>query len=430
LLFSQAYFFIQVNNTSPGNFALWYSTCVHNLLQSIYFWGVMAIASLLLLKGGQAVIQQQLIANQGILIDQGRIIAVGNQALSLSAPRACQILDTTDFIVVPGFIDVHVHGGQGYDAQDATTDAIQQIASFHLRHGTTALLPTVAAGPPAVMEAVLLAIKNYQKQPPHSGAGVLGAHFEGPFLNPLQAGAQNPLYLRKPNLTEVRRWFQVGGNTLRLITLAPELPGITSLMPLFKANKVIVAAGHSVATYQEIKTAVNSGLKHITHTFNATGVFHQREPGIIGAALSLPELSTEIIADGRHVHPALIKILYQCKKQKMMLVTDAIRGAGMSDGQYYFADQPVFIKKGSAYLLNGTLAGSTLTMDAAVRYIVRQVGFSLPQAIALASTNPARLLGLQHCKGTIAPGMDADLVLLNSRLVPRIVLVAGSIRYP
>ncbi len=371
----------------------------------------------------------------GTLVDNGSFsenygFFIRNGKITTASPRTgteLKIIDAEGLIIAPGFIDLHVHGGNGADVLDGTPETLGNIAAFHARHGTTGMLPTIAAAPWKQMLSALQAAREATVLPV-DGARILGVHLEGPFLNPARKGAQNKDCLLMPDLTVMKTLAAAAGGRLRIVTLAPELPGAIEVIRWLAGNGIIPAAGHTNATFEQMTEAVVAGLKHVTHIFNAMAPIHHREPGPVGAALTFPDLSIEVIGDGVHIHPALLKLLHQLKGDGWMaLVTDAIRAAGKVNGTFQFAGQTVTVQNGQARLPDGTLTGSTLTMLQGVKNLVKMSGLTLPQAVRLASTNPAVILGLEHCKGRIASGYDADLLLLDQNLELKMVMVEGKI---
>ncbi|MDA8333899.1 MAG: N-acetylglucosamine-6-phosphate deacetylase [Peptococcaceae bacterium] len=377
-----------------------------------------------LLYGGLVPGAEGRLENHGVAVTKGKIALIE----AGSKPPAGRLIDATGCYICPGFIDLHVHGGSGSDALDGSPEAIRNMASFHARFGTTGMLPTIATAPWERIIDALRAVATAAAHPT-GGSRILGVHLEGPYLNPSFKGAQNEEFLRRPDPAELERLAEAAGGWLRLVTLAPELPGALPAVARLSSLGIVAAAGHSGATFEDITSAIPYGLKHVTHTFNAMRPFHHREPGLPGAALALPGLSVEAIADGVHIHPAVLRTLWRLAPDRLTLVTDAVAPAGMPDGDYTFAGQKITVTRGEARLPGGTLAGSTLTMDRAVKNMVESAGLTLFQAVALASTNPARVLGLQHRKGSVKDGYDADLVLMDRNLRPQMVMVEGEIVY-
>lgn len=324
--------------------------------------------------------------------------------------------------IVPGYIDTHVHGGGGAQCNTDDPEEIMTVARFHASHGTTALLATTVSAPVPELESALEAINRCV-----GNSGVLGAHLEGPFISPGRPGAMDPESFVDPDPRTLERMLASG--CVRLMTLAPELPGGVELVGWLTRASVVPSLGHTDATYARAHAAVQAGARAATHLFNAMRPLHHREPGVLGAALDLPEVSCELICDGVHVDAAMLRLAYRAKGAAgIRLVTDAIAATGMPDGDYLLGVAPVHVREGRAVLAeaHGTIAGSTLTMDAAARNAVRMLGVTVEQAVAMASANPARLLGLEDRKGAIVAGFDADLVLLDDELGVRGTMVAGA----
>jgi N-acetylglucosamine-6-phosphate deacetylase len=322
------------------------------------------------------------------------------------------VVDGRGCVLLPGFIDVHVHGGDGADAMDADPDGLRRMARFHARHGVTALLPTTWSAPPAALEAAVGAIAE-AAGPVEGGATIVGAHLEGPWINPARAGAQDPAGIRPPDPAEARRLLNLRSGTVRLVALAPEMPGAEELIAECRTRGVVVAAGHTQASWEQMVAAAAAGVRHVTHTFNAMGGFGHREPGTVGAALAVPELRCELIADGHHVHAGAMALLARAKGPGgVVLVSDAIRAAGLADGDVDLGGRAAQSCCGAVRLADGTLAGSVLTLDVAVRNFAAATGWGWPDLARAAAGNAAEALGLSS-KGRLAPGLDADLVLLS-----------------
>jgi N-acetylglucosamine-6-phosphate deacetylase len=330
--------------------------------------------------------------------------------------------------IVPGFIDTHVHGGGGAQLHSTDSEELAAACRFHARHGTTGLLATAVSAPVAELTAILAAIERASTASEATGARILGAHLEGPFLSPARPGAMDPATFLPPDAVVMQRLREAAAGTLAMMTLAPELPGAVALIRDLRAHRVVASLGHTEAHYQEVAAAVEAGARSATHLFNAMRGLHHREPGAVGAVLDLDELNAELICDGEHVSPAVLRLAYRAKGARgLRLVTDAMAGAGMPDGTYPLGRAAIAVAQGRATRAGGhTLAGSMLTMDEALRQAVAALGLSLPEAVALAATHPARVLGLQARKGQIATGMDADLAVLDDELHVRATLVGGA----
>jgi N-acetylglucosamine-6-phosphate deacetylase len=325
--------------------------------------------------------------------------------------------------IVPGFIDVHVHGGGGFDTMDGI-EGILGMAAFHAKHGTTGLLTTTITNPWKNVITALENVKNVMLEP-NPGAQILGVHLEGPFVNQHRLGAQ-PNFVVEPTQDRVQE--VLGYNVIRVVTIAPEQSEALEACEMFARAGVRVSVGHTIASTEQVEAAI-SIVKHAggfisgTHLFNAMGGLEGRNPGIVGAILANPEVWAEIILDGHHVHVSSFKTAFNAKSERLMLITDAMRAAGMPDGAYDLGGQMAQVSGGTARLENRSLAGSLLTMDQAVRNAVL-AGLKLETAIQLASTHPASYLGLSK-KGRLEPGNDADIVALDDNLEVQAVYVAG-----
>jgi len=359
-------------------------------------------------------------------VDGDVIEAIGPMSALPAAGGEERQVDAGGGTLLPGFIDVHVHGGAGAQCNTADPDEIRRVAAFHARHGTTALLATTLPAPVEALVAAGEAIRAVAGDGPNSGeARVLGIHHEGPFLNPARAGAIDPAHFVSPDRALAERL--VDGGTTRLVTLAPELDGAGEVIRAFTDAGTVVSLGHSDATYDQARAAVANGARSATHTYNAMRPFHHREPGLVGAALDFADLYAELICDGVHVQPAAVRVLVRAKGvDRVVLITDAIAAAGQPDGRSTLGDRAIEVRQGRA-TLPGTdqLAGSTLTMDEAVRNVIAFTGVTVEEAARMASTTPATVLGVEDRHGAILPGRDADLVVLEEDLSTAGVLVRG-----
>lgn len=338
-----------------------------------------------------------------------------------------EIIDAKGGYVLPGFIDIHVHGGMQKDFSEPSKEAFDAITKLHCSHGTTSMLATTMTMPKAVIEQVLEEVKRYiHSDMPY--AKLAGVHLEGPFISPKWPGAQNPAHIVPPNRGWIEAWEAQYPGLIKQVTFAPEGEGAHDLIRFLREKGIVAAAGHTDATYEEIMAAVEVGLHHAVHTFNAMTPLHHRKPGTAGAILSSPAISAEIIADGIHVHEAAIRLLASVKKDhNLILITDAMSAAGLGDGEYKLGDLPVIVKDQVCMLKEseGTLAGSTLTMIRGFRYLVQEIGLTLKQASEAASLNPARLIRIDHLTGSVETGKQADLLLMDKDLELQNVWVEG-----
>jgi N-acetylglucosamine-6-phosphate deacetylase len=334
-------------------------------------------------------------------------------------------IDVGGKIILPGFIDVHAHGGMGYEAMDASEDAIKHISQFYAQHGVTSFLPTTWAAKGEAMGKVVDVVSKLIG-PVANGATILGAHLEGPYLNPDRSGAQDIKLIRHADRSEAIKFLDSG--IVRMITLAPEFPENEWLITECVRRGITVSLGHSTANYEQVKKAVQLGVTHATHTYNAmTGLSH-REPGTVGAVMTFPEIFCELICDNIHVHPAAQKILIHAKSPAgVILVTDCIRGTGLPEGEYPIDDRIITIKDGIARLPGGTIAGSILTMERALKNAMAASGLSLREAWPMSSLNAARNIGVSSQKGSIEVGKDADLVLLSDEMEVEMTIADGTV---
>lgn len=330
--------------------------------------------------------------------------------------------------IVPGFIDVHVHGGGGGDTMEGTPAALAKMAATHARHGTTAFLATTVTAAQPSLIAAAEAVASVCGAPPADwpGARLLGLHLEGPYMNPAKKGAQNPAFMRPPDRGELAELLEVLGPRFSRITLAPELPGAGAIIPWLVERGVGVSIGHTDATYDQAITAFDQGARYATHTFNAMTGLHHRDPGVVGAVFSDDRVVGELIADTVHVHPAAARALIRAKGAAgVILITDAVRAMGLPDGTYELGGLEMHSRGGIMRLPDGTLAGSGLDMGTAVRNLVRHMGLTLAEAVRLASRNPARAAGAAERKGELAVGKDADVVVLDREMAPIATFVEG-----
>jgi len=317
-------------------------------------------------------------------------------------------------VLAPGFVDLHVHGGGGADFMDTTEDAVRRVCAFHARHGTVALAATTLSAPREQVTAAVAAAAEVARLPHAGEARVAGIHLEGPYLNPAKAGAQDPAALRAADAAEVEEWLAAAGDLPVAMTVAPEVPGVLELIAAFH-DRITFSIGHTEASAELAQRALTLGARRFTHLWNAMPPLHHRNPGVVGAALASPDAVLELIADGHHVHPLLLAACARLAAHRVALVTDAMRAAGMPDGRYALAALDVEVGEGCARLPSGALAGSLLTMEAAVRTMVHAAGLPLEVVLPLVSENAARALGLEHM-GRIVVGADADLVELDDEL--------------
>lgn len=332
-------------------------------------------------------------------------------------------IDAGGNYLAPGFIDIHIHGCAGADTMDKQDNALEIISEKLPRTGVTAFLPTTMTMDFALVKNTLERIRSKIGGGP--GAEILGCHLEGPFINSDYKGAQDPQFITAPEFAKIRDFIDV----IKLVTIAPEVPLSLAFIHEACASNIVVSIGHSAATYEQAMDAIGAGASHVTHTFNAMSAFNHRRPGILGA-LTDSNITCELIADNVHVHPAAQRLLLKLKgTDRVILVTDAMRACLMPNGDYDLGGQLVKVMDGTARLESGVIAGSVLTLDKAVANIKASSGLSISEIVKMVTINPARKLGIECDKGSIAPGRDADMVILDEGLTVLATFVKGKVIY-
>lgn len=361
-----------------------------------------------IIKGGTVWGETDCFSPGFIYMKDGRIEAVGPAE---EAPDCSYVEEiSADSHVVPGAVDVHIHGAAGADVMDATPESLQTMAWHLPSEGTTAFLATTMTQAAGRIEAALEAAGSFQSAP--GTAELAGIHLEGPFLSKKHPGAQPVSAILAPDTDLFSHWQKKSGQSIRLVTVAPE-EGL-EMVSFLAEQGITVSAGHTDATAAQLKQAVESGLTHVTHLYNGMRGMHHREPGTAGEALLNKQLFTEMIVDGVHIHPEMVQLAFKLKTAaKTVLITDSMRAKGLPDGEYELGGQPVIVTDGKAVLEDETLAGSTLSMDQAMRNIMAYTGCSVREVIQMSAENPARQAGLFHRKGSLAKGKDADLVVYS-----------------
>jgi N-acetylglucosamine-6-phosphate deacetylase len=363
----------------------------------------------------------------GAVLDDGWVRVDGSRIAEVGSGRPeDEVLDLGGGWLVPGYIDIHTHGGGGHDVARSPEDMAASV-DFHLGHGTTRTLVSLVTAPVGELVDQLGWIADLAERNGTDTAGgrVMGAHLEGPFLSEARCGAQNPDFLLDPDRDVLTTLIKAARGWLRVTTVAPELPGALDIIADLVAADVVAAVGHTDATYAQAAAGFAAGARLATHLFNGMRSLHHREPGPALAALDAG-VACEVINDGEHVHPAILRLVAGRGEHALVLITDAMDAAGIGDGEYELGGQRVTVQDGAARLVRtGSLAGSTLTMDVAVRRAVIDGALSVPAAIAAASLNPARVLGIDGDCGAIAPGLAADLLHLDDDLEVQRVMTNG-----
>ena len=362
-----------------------------------------------------------------LLVDDGVIEDVTSRN-TRDLPAKTRLVDFGDAILAPGFIDLHIHGGAGHDVMESSNDALPKVAAFLAQHGVTGYFPTTVTAP---VDRTLAALErladSIQAKQPAPGARPLGVHLEGPFLSHARRGVHPKEYLLPPTLQAFDRFWQAARGCIGLLTIAPEIPGAQELIAEAARRGVCVSLGHSDAYLDAARAGVDAGARHATHTFNAMRPVDHRKPGILDLVLTDDRVTADIIADGIHVDPVVVKLFMRLKgPERAVLITDALAAAGMPEGHYHLGAMDFVVKDGRC-LSNGTLAGSVLTMDRAVRNLMQFADLPLDVALRAASYNPAKAVGISSKRGFLAPGADADFVVLSpqQQVIKTIVRGAG-----
>ena len=380
--------------------------------------------------GGTAVLPDREVPDSLVLIEDGCLTYAGPRIRADGGlPEGARIVDASGLQVLPGLIDTHVHGTHGDDVMLNGSDGIRRISSRFPQYGTTAWLPsTISARHSELLAAVRWCVEAAER--PADGAEIVGLHVEGPYINPKRKGAQPAEGIRDPNFGEVDDLLAAGEGRIRVVTLAPELPGGTELIRRLTGHGVIASMGHSDATYEQALEGIAAGATHATHLFNAMPPIHHRDPGLITACLNEPEVLAEVIPDGVHLDPRIVRLALRAKgPDRVALITDAFSATGLPEGAHTLGPHRVHVRGALCTLENGTIAGSILTMNYAVRNAVVYADVSLADAVRMASLVPARVAGCAERKGSLEAGKDADVTLLDEDFRCRATWVRGRLVY-
>ena len=398
------------------------------------------------LKNAKLITPVRIIKNGILVIRDGKIADVGARG-EVIFPRNARVIDVEGRYVSPGFIDIHLHGGGGADTMDATEEAIEKISVTHAKGGSTSIVPTTITAP---MEGIIRAIENIEivRKKDLPGANVLGVHVEGPYFSPEQRGAQNPKFLKEPEPEEYLGLLDRYDCIIR-VSAAPEIRGGLELGQELKKRGILASIAHTNATYQDILRAIEAGYTHVTHIYSGMSGLKRinayRVSGVIESTLLLDELTTEIIADGHHLPPSLIKLILKAKGlDKVSIITDAMSAAGLGPGKYFLEGLDVVVEDDVAgefevpeeegnyvakLLTRDAFAGSAATMDKCVKNMVKLVGLSIQDAVKMATINPAKLIGVEDKKGSLVKGKDADIVIFDENINIIMTIVGGKIVY-
>lgn len=384
------------------------------------------MAKPLLLKNARIITPTYTYESGWLLTREGKIAAYA----PYNAPNFedVQTINADGLTLLPGFIDVHAHGGNGYDVMDGAIESLAGIAQFYAKSGVTSFLPSTWTDSNENTLNALTAIADIQGEQT-LGATIIGAHLEGPYLSAEKCGAQHADFIRRADPNEALEFLDL--DIIRLLAVAPEFKQNQWLITEAVKRGITVSVAHSAAKYDDIRFATTLGLSHATHTYNAMTPLNHREPGVVGAVLSLDNITCELIADLVHVHPAAINILWKTKGvDNIVLITDSVKLAGMPDGEYHFSHQDVEMRDGTVRIREtGTLSGTTLTMNEALHNFMYATGESLETVWQTASLNPARVANVSNTKGSITIGKDADLVLVDDEMNVYLTIVGGRIVY-
>lgn len=371
---------------------------------------------------GKIIVENTLVTDR-ILLFEDKIIDIIPDS-ELHKYSVVHLYDAMGRYVSPGFIDIHSHGSMGHDSMDGDWKGIKAMGEGLASHGVTGFLATTMTMDRDSIEGALKSIEKVVAMT--GGAKILGCHLEGPFISPQSAGAQNPGFIQKPDFRLLENFKEL----IRVVTMAPELEGAEAFIKKCAGNDIVISIGHSRGTYEDAVRAIRNGARSITHTFNAMTALNHREPGIVGAAMDSDDVYCELIADNIHVHPAAQRILLKAKGiDRVILVTDSMRASGMGNGAYDLGGQTVIVEGDSARLENGTLAGSILTMDRALKNFKKNTGISVLEAVKTVTENPAKLLKMDDTIGSIGIGKYSDLVIFDDNFSISHTFVNGSLQH-
>ena len=374
--------------------------------------------------------ESEIIPKASLLIKEGIVKSIFNQDQTpTNMPANVHIIDGKNLNLIPGFIDGHIHGAAGADVMDATPEALDTMAAVLAKEGTTSFLATTITQAPENIEKALKNIANYERKPGH--ADLIGVHLEGPFIEKSQAGAQPIEYIIEPNIEQFKKWQELSGNNIKTITLAPEHDESGEFIRYLYESGVNVSAGHTGIDFEGTVQAVSHGVRQVTHLCNAMTGIHHRNLGMVGASFQLKELRAELIADGIHVVPEMLQLIYDnIGSKRIILITDAMRAKWLQPGDYELGGQPVIVTEDRAILKEGgSLAGSILKLNEGAQNMLQLDGVSISDIVQMASVNPAKQLDVFDKKGSIAVGKDADVILVDDELNIKYTICRGVITF-
>ena len=387
-----------------------------------------------ILKNGTLITPIRTIRNGGIVIEEGKIISIFDKNTNIKFDVLDKVIDVKNHYISPGFIDIHSHGGFGYDYLDGTVESIIKASEGHMKYGATSIVPTISSAPLEKMLSALDSFKEAKKRV-ESGPNLLGIHLEGPYFSLEEKGAQDPKIIRKPNKEEYLKILNYSNDILRW-SIAPEVEGALELGKILTERGILCAAGHTNALYEDMLKAYENGFTHITHLYSGTSTVRRinafRHSGVVESAYLIDEMTVEIIADGKHLPESLLKLICKIKgPDKICLVTDSIRAAGLPEGEYTRPDGRKFVvEDGVAKLIDRTsFAGSVATVNKLLKTMTSIAGVSLQDSIKMLTLTPARIMKIERYKGVLAPGKDADIVAFDDNFNMLLVMVKGKIRF-
>ena len=366
---------------------------------------------------GKIILPDSIVEGRALLFDEK--IA----GLSETVPEGAEIIDAKGRYVAPGLVDIHIHGYLGEDTSDGSVEGIRKMAEGIVKNGVTAWLPTTMTVSYDDLRHAFDAVRVLMdKKNNPKGAQIMGVHAEGPFINPSKKGAQAVEYIRPadaPFLIE-------NSDVIRIVTIAPEMPGaLDCIREVTEKTSILVSMGHTAANYETAKAGIEAGVRHATHLFNAMTPLNHRDPGVVGASLADDRVSTELIADTFHISPDLFGLVAKVKGDNLILITDCTRAGGLEDGEYTLGGQPIFVKGIECRLADGTIAGSVLKLNNAIRNMRDHTSLPLEQIVRMASINAARCIGLDKTKGSLEAGKDADIILSDENFAVSETIIAG-----
>lgn len=379
----------------------------------------------ILLRNIKIITPSEVLIGYEVLVKQGKITKIDLQE-NMQNIEFDEIIDGKGQYLSPGFIDIHNHGNSGYDFMDSTIEAIDSIGKYHLQNGVTSYLGTVLTQSYENIVEAVKNIANYENK--ENSSQILGIHLEGPFFSHSKKGAQPDKFIRDTDIIFIKELIKISDNKLKMVSIAPEKDGALELIRYLKEKNVAVSMAHSNATYEEAMNGINNGATISTHLYNGMRSFNHREPGIVGASLTDDRVCCELICDRIHLHDAAIKLALKAKgTDKAVLVSDAMRAAGLKDGEFELGGQKVMVINGEARLSDGSLAGSTLNLNKAVYNMVKFLNVPIREAVKMASLSPARAIGVHVNKGSIEVGKDADILLLDDNVNVSCVIKGGNV---